>query len=38
MLLFDMMGIGFFTILGVEKSLGLGVRPEIAAIMGVFLL
>jgi len=36
MLIFDMMGIAFFTILGVEKSLGLGVRPEIAAMMGVF--
>lgn len=36
MLLFDMAGIALFTIVGVEKSLGLGVRPEIAAIMGVF--
>lgn len=36
MLLFDMVGISFFTILGVEKALGLGVRPEIAAMMGVF--
>jgi uncharacterized membrane protein YeiH len=36
MLLFDMIGIAFFTILGVEKALSLGVRPEIAAIMGVF--
>lgn len=36
MLLFDMMGIAFFTILGVEKALSLGVRPEIAAMMGVF--
>src|SRR5690606_36242969 len=26
----------FFTILGVEKALSLGVRPEIAAIMGMF--
>jgi uncharacterized membrane protein YeiH len=36
MLLFDMVGIGLFTIVGVEKSLSLGVKPEIAAIMGVF--
>lgn len=36
MLFFDMVGIAFFTILGVEKSLSLGVRPEIAAIMGMF--
>jgi uncharacterized membrane protein YeiH len=36
MLLFDMIGIAFFTIIGVEKALSLGVRPEIAAIMGVF--
>src|SRR5688572_15872245 len=36
MLLFDMVGIGLFTILGVEKALSLGVRPEIAAIMGMF--
>ncbi|HEY0653760.1 MAG TPA: trimeric intracellular cation channel family protein [Chryseosolibacter sp.] len=36
MLLFDMVGIAFFTILGVEKALSLGVSPEIAAIMGVF--
>lgn len=36
MLLFDMIGIAFFTILGVEKALSLGVAPEIAAIMGVF--
>lgn len=35
-LLFDTLGISFFTILGVEKSLSLGVRPEIAAIMGMF--
>jgi uncharacterized membrane protein YeiH len=34
--LFDSMGIGFFTILGVEKALSLGFRPEIAAIMGMF--
>lgn len=34
--LFDSFGIGFFTILGVEKALSLGVCPEIAAIMGMF--
>jgi len=33
---FDTLGIAFFTILGVEKALQLGVRPEIAAIMGMF--
>jgi uncharacterized membrane protein YeiH len=36
LLLFDTLGIGFFTILGVEKSLSLGFRPEVAAIMGMF--
>jgi uncharacterized membrane protein YeiH len=35
-LAFDTLGISFFTILGVEKALSLGVRPEIAAIMGMF--
>jgi uncharacterized membrane protein YeiH len=35
-LFFDAIGISFFTILGVEKALNLGVRPEIAAIMGMF--
>jgi uncharacterized membrane protein YeiH len=35
-LFFDTLGISFFTILGVEKALDLGVRPEIAAIMGMF--
>ena len=35
-LFFDTIGISFFTILGVEKALSLGVRPEIAAIMGMF--
>lgn len=35
-LIFDALGISFFTILGVEKALGLGVRPEIVAIMGMF--
>jgi uncharacterized membrane protein YeiH len=33
---FDTLGISFFTILGVEKALSLGVAPEIAAIMGMF--
>jgi uncharacterized membrane protein YeiH len=36
MLLFDTVGIALFTIVGVEKALSLGVRPEIAAIMGMF--
>jgi len=36
MLLFDMVGIALFTIIGTEKALELGVNPEIAAIMGVF--
>lgn len=36
MLFFDMFGIAFFTILGVEKALSLDVRPEIAAMMGMF--
>lgn len=35
-LFFDSLGISFFTVLGVEKALSLGVRPEIAAIMGMF--
>lgn len=34
--LFDTLGIGFFTVLGVEKAMNMGVRPEIAAIMGMF--
>lgn len=34
--LFDTLGIAFFTILGVEKCLNLGFRPEVAAIMGMF--
>jgi uncharacterized membrane protein YeiH len=34
--LFDTLGISFFTVLGVEKALSLGVRPEIAAMMGMF--
>jgi uncharacterized membrane protein YeiH len=33
---FDALGISFFTIIGVEKALSLGVRPEIAALMGMF--
>ncbi len=33
---FDALGISFFTILGVEKALSLNVRPEIAALMGMF--
>ncbi|WP_194775175.1 trimeric intracellular cation channel family protein [Pararhodonellum marinum] len=36
MFLFDTLGIAFFTVLGVEKALSLGVRVEIAAIMGMF--
>jgi uncharacterized membrane protein YeiH len=36
MLFFDMLGIAFFTIIGVEKAQSLGVAPEIAAIMGMF--
>lgn len=36
LLLFDALGISFFTVLGVQKALSLGVRPEIAAIMGMF--
>ncbi|MBX2963764.1 MAG: trimeric intracellular cation channel family protein [Cyclobacteriaceae bacterium] len=35
-LLFDTLGIAFFTILGVEKAIALEVKPEIAAIMGMF--
>lgn len=35
-LFFDAIGISFFTIIGVEKALSHGVRPEIAAIMGMF--
>lgn len=33
---FDSFGIAMFTIIGVEKSLALGVSPIIAAIMGMF--
>ncbi|GAB3195888.1 putative membrane protein YeiH [Pontibacter aydingkolensis] len=35
-LLFDTLGIALFTIVGTEKALSMGVRPEIAAIMGMF--
>lgn len=35
-LFFDMAGIAFFTIIGVEKAQSVGVEPEIAAIMGMF--
>lgn len=34
--LFDSIGIAFFTVLGVEKTLSLGFRVEVAAIMGMF--
>lgn len=34
--LFDSMGIALFTVAGVEKALSMGVRWEIAAIMGMF--
>jgi uncharacterized membrane protein YeiH len=34
--LFDTLGIGFFTVLGVEKTLSLGFSVEVAAIMGMF--
>ncbi|SDE96048.1 Uncharacterized membrane protein YeiH [Dyadobacter soli] len=34
--LFDTFGIALFTLVGTEKALNLGVRPEIAVIMGVF--
>src|SRR5690606_32283193 len=36
LIFFDTLGISFFTILGVEKALSVGVAPEIAAIMGMF--
>lgn len=35
-LLFDSMGIALFTMLGVEKSLRLGVSPAVAPMMGMF--
>lgn len=36
LLLFDTMGIAFFTVLGVEKALQFGVGEEVAVIMGIF--
>ncbi len=36
LMLFDSLGIAFFTVLGVEKAQDLGVQPEVAAIMGMF--
>lgn len=35
MFLFDTIGIGLFTILGLQKTLGLGLSPVIAIIMGM---
>lgn len=35
-MLFDTLGIALFTIVGVEKALGLGVSPVVAIIMGMF--
>lgn len=35
-MLFDTLGIALFTIVGVEKALGLGVSPIVAIIMGMF--
>lgn len=35
-MLFDTLGIALFTIVGVEKALGLGVSPIVAMIMGMF--
>lgn len=34
--LFDTLGIALFSVLGAEKAISLGVRPEIAAMMGMF--
>lgn len=34
MFLFDTIGIGLFTILGLEKTLGFGLAPEVALLMG----
>ena len=34
--LFDTIGIGVFTIIGLQKSLSFGVHPAMAAIMGMF--
>ncbi|WP_226389771.1 trimeric intracellular cation channel family protein [Penaeicola halotolerans] len=36
MFFFDTIGIGFFTVLGTEKALSLGVQPPIAVVMGMF--
>ena len=36
LLVFDTLGISFFTIVGTEKAQSLGVQPEIAAMMGMF--
>jgi len=35
-MLFDTLGIALFTIVGVEKALGMGVSPVVAIIMGMF--
>ena len=35
-MLFDTLGIALFTIVGVEKALGLGVSPVVGIIMGMF--
>ena len=34
MFLFDAIGIGLFTILGIQKTLGLGLSPVVALMMG----
>ena len=34
--LFDAIGIGIFTIIGMEKALALGIQPGMASIMGLF--
>lgn len=34
--LFDTIGIGVFTIIGIEKSLALGIHPFLSIIMGLF--
>jgi len=34
MFLFDAVGIGLFTVLGLEKTLGVGLSPAVAVIMG----
>lgn len=34
--LFDTIGIGVFTVIGIEKSLNLGIHPFLAIIMGLF--